>query len=74
MKDGYIGSGAEPDELELAKIALHILSGYTPENREAARRRYVDLLEREFRESGLEPPEWIGRLREEPWDGETQRE
>jgi hypothetical protein len=74
MRDGYIGSGGEPDELELAKIGVHVLIGYLPpEHRERARRNYVDQLEREFRESGMEPPEWIERLRNEPWTG-SERE
>jgi hypothetical protein len=68
-------AGADHEhELELAKIGVHVLTNYLPpEHREAARRRYADLLEREFRESGMEPPEWIGRLRDEPWEG-SERE
>jgi plasmid stabilization system protein ParE len=63
------GSGDGAEDLELAKIAVHILSGYTPRDRERARRAYVDAFEDTFRARGLEPPEWIGRLRDEPWEG-----
>lgn len=61
------------EDLELAKIALHILVRHSPGDGERARRRYVDALEDEFRECGVEPPEWIGRLRDEPWEG-SERE
>jgi hypothetical protein len=66
---GYIGSGGEPPDLELAKIAVHILTSYLPADRDRGRRAYADLLEREFRVSGMEPPAWIARLRDEPWEG-----
>lgn len=68
------GSGVEPDGLELARASVRVLVNcLPPERRKAAWRRYADLLEREFRQSGLEPPEWIGRLRDQPWEG-SERE
>jgi hypothetical protein len=69
MTWGYIESGGEPPELEMAKVGPHILSGYFGEDRERMRLYLADLLEREFMESGMEAPAWISRLREEPWEG-----
>lgn len=58
----------EGDDLELARASVRLLVNLLPPaHREAAHRRYVDRLEMEFRLSGMEPPEWIGRLREESW-------
>jgi hypothetical protein len=69
MNKEHPAGGDQAEELELAKIAVHILTNYTPEDREAARRVYVDAFEKTFRDAGEEPPPWIGRLRDEPWEG-----
>jgi len=55
-----------PEGEDEARAALTILAGFFPQ---AERHRvvtgFLDSMEREFRDSGVEPPAWLGKLRAE---------
>ena len=55
-----------PEGEEEARAALTILAGFFPES-ERARflARFLDSMEQEFRESGVQPPAWLQPLRDE---------
>jgi hypothetical protein len=49
-----------------ARAALTILAGFYPQaERFRVLNGFLDAMEREFRDSGMEPPEWIAKLRAE---------
>lgn len=54
--------GALTEDAQAAWAALSILAGFYPD-RDAARRDFLKVLEREFQESGMQVPEWIDELR-----------
>ncbi|HEX2081609.1 MAG TPA: hypothetical protein VHG08_28155 [Longimicrobium sp.] len=55
-----------PQGEEEARAALTVLAGFFPES-ERARflSRFLDAMEQEFRDSGVEPPAWLQTLRDE---------
>ena len=55
-----------PEGEDEARAALTILAGYYPQARRfRVLSRFLDSMEREFRDSGMEPPAWLEKLREE---------
>lgn len=55
-----------PEGENEARAALTILAGYYPQaQRFRALNRFLDSMEREFRDSGMEPPAWLQTLRTE---------
>jgi hypothetical protein len=55
-----------PEGEDEARAALTILAGYYPHaQRFRVLTRFLDSMEREFRESGMAPPSWIEKLRAE---------
>jgi hypothetical protein len=55
-----------PEGEDEARAALTVLAGYYPQAlRFRALTRFLDSMEREFRDSGMEPPPWLERLRTE---------
>lgn len=59
-----------PEGEDEARAALTILAGYYPQKqRFRVLGRVLDSMEAEFRESGLAPPAWLGKLRAEIREG-----
>lgn len=55
-----------PEGEDEARAALTILAGYYPRTERArVLSGVLDTLEREFRDSGMDPPAWIARVRAE---------
>ncbi|HEV3049717.1 MAG TPA: hypothetical protein VGX50_05375 [Longimicrobium sp.] len=55
-----------PEGEDEARAALTILAGYFPQSdRSRVVNNFLDSMEREFRESGMEPPAWLATLRAE---------
>jgi hypothetical protein len=55
-----------PEGEDEARAALTILAGYYPRaQRVRVLTGFLDSMEREFRESGMAPPAWLGKLRAE---------
>lgn len=55
-----------PEGEDEARAALTILAGYYPRARRLrVLNQFLDSMEREFRESGVEPPAWLDTLRAE---------
>lgn len=55
-----------PEGEDQARAALTILAGFYPQaERFRVLNGFLDSMEREFRDSGMEPPAWIAKLRAE---------
>jgi hypothetical protein len=55
-----------PEGEDEARAALTILAGYYPQaQRFRVLTRFLDSMEQEFRESGVQPPGWLSTLRDE---------
>jgi hypothetical protein len=55
-----------PEGEEEARAALVILAGFYPQaERFRVLNGFLDAMEREFRESGMQPPAWLAKLRAE---------
>ena len=55
-----------PEGEDEARAALTILAGFYPQaERFRVLNGFLDSMEREFRDSGMEAPEWLARLRAE---------
>jgi hypothetical protein len=55
-----------PEDEDEARAALAILAGLLPESeRFRFMSRFLDVMEREFRKSGMPPPAWLQKLRDE---------
>ena len=55
-----------PEGEEEARAALTILAGLYPESeRPRVLNRFLDLMEQQFRGSGITPPAWVQALRAE---------
>jgi hypothetical protein len=55
-----------PEGEEEARAALTILAGFYPQaERSRVVNGFLDSMEREFRESGMQPPAWLAKLRAE---------
>lgn len=49
-----------------ARAALAVLAGFFPESeRSRFLGRFLDAMEQEFRDSGVQPPAWLQALRDE---------
>ncbi len=68
LNEGYVRRMATrpPKGEEEARAALTILAGFYPQaERFRVLTGLLDSMEREFRDSGMEAPEWLARLRAE---------
>lgn len=55
-----------PEGEDEARAALAILAGFFPESgRSRFVSRFIDSMEQEFRNSGVQPPAWLQTLRDE---------
>ena len=55
-----------PEGEDEARAALTILAGFYPESeRSRFMSRFLDAMEQEFRDSGVQPPAWLQTLRGE---------
>lgn len=59
-----------PEGEDEARAALTILAGFYPQTeRFRVLNGFLDSMEREFRDSGVEPPAWLAKLRAELREG-----
>lgn len=67
MPGGYIGSdGYDERGYQRVRVAVLRVTGTLPPfARAGARKRMLDAMEREFKESGVPVPPWMPRLRED---------
>lgn len=67
MAEGYIGgeAGYEPEYQVMRRAVLTATLCLPPFARANARKNLIGVLESEFQQHGIDPPQWMARLRED---------